>query len=120
MLVIDTKNIKLAESTNDPMVEQGPVFRSLLVDGKVSGGYNIAIVKYDHATRLKWHTHDSEQIIYATEGKGILATPTEEHIVTPGMIVVVPAGEVHYHGAAGEGSFTHIAFYSGSSRIISK
>jgi quercetin dioxygenase-like cupin family protein len=85
MLVIDTRGAKLEESKNDPMVETGPVFRLLLADGKATGGYSMAIVKYDAGTRLKWHTHDSEQIIYATEGKGVLATP-EEHIVNPGMI----------------------------------
>jgi quercetin dioxygenase-like cupin family protein len=120
MLVIDTKDINLAESTNDPMVEKGPVFRSLVVDGKTTGGYSAAIVKYNAGTKLNWHTHDSEQIIYATEGKGILATNKEEHVVTPGMLVVVPAGEIHYHGATKDSSFTHIAFFSGSSKVVSK
>ena len=118
MIVVDTKGISLAEAENDPMVEHGPVFRSLLIDGKTTGGYSIAIVKYYAGAKLNWHTHDSEQIIYATEGKGILATEKEEHVVTPGMLVVIPAGELHYHGAAGDSSFTHIAFYSGSSKVV--
>jgi quercetin dioxygenase-like cupin family protein len=120
MIVVDTNGVKLAESQNDPMVDKGPVYRSLLVDGKVSRGYSMAIVKYDKGSKLKWHTHDSEQIILGTEGKGILATRKEEHIVTPGVVVVVPAGEVHYHGAAQGNTFTHIAFYSGASQILDK
>jgi hypothetical protein len=50
MIVIDTKGVKLEESKNDPMVDTGPVFRSLLADGKVTGGYSMAIVKYDAGT----------------------------------------------------------------------
>jgi quercetin dioxygenase-like cupin family protein len=120
MIVVETKGLKLAESQNDPMVDLGPVFRALLVDGKTSGGYSIAVVKYNSGSKLKWHTHDSEQIIYGTEGKGILATRTKENIVTPGTVVVVQAGEEHYHGAAPGSSFTHIAFYSGSSKVLPK
>lgn len=120
MIVVDTKGVKLEEAKNDPMVGVGPVFRKLLVDGKISKGYSMAIVKYDKGSKLKWHTHDSEQIIIGTDGKGILATKEQEHIVTPGVVVVVPAGEVHYHGAAPGKSFTHIAFYSGSSQVLDK
>jgi quercetin dioxygenase-like cupin family protein len=120
MIIVETKGLKLSESKNDPMVGTGPVFRELLVDGKTTGGYSSAIVKYATGSRLNWHTHDSEQIIYATEGKGILATREKENIITPGMIVVIPAGEVHYHGAAAGSTFTHIAFYSGSSKVLSK
>ena len=120
MLVIDTKGMELPESKNDVMVDKGPVFRSLLVDGKTTRGYSIAIVSYSPGSKLKWHKHDSEQILYVTEGKGILATEKEEHIVTPGMVVVIPAGEVHYHGATGNTTFTHVAFYTGKSEVISQ
>ncbi len=119
MLIVDTKSLEIPESKNDAMVDKGPVFRSLMVDGKTSGGYSIAIVSYSPGSKLKWHTHDSEQILYVTEGKGILATKEKENIVTPGMVVVIPAGEVHYHGATGDTTFTHVAFYTGKSEILS-
>lgn len=120
MLTVDTRGLELPESKNDVMVDKGPVFRSLLVDGKVTGGYSIALVTYSPGSRLRWHTHDSEQILYVTEGKGILATQREEHVVTPGMIVVIPAGEVHRHGATEDTSFTHVAFYTGKSEVTSQ
>lgn len=120
MLIVHTEGLELPESKNDVMVDEGPIFRSLLVDGNVTGGYSIAIVTYSPGSKLRWHTHDSEQIIYVTEGKGILATQKEQHVVTPGMIVVIPAGEVHYHGATGDTLFTHIALYTGKSEVTSK
>lgn len=91
MLVVETKAVKLPEAKNDAMVDKGPVFRSLVVDGKTTGGYSIAVVSYSPGSKLRWHVHDSEQILYVTEGKGILATREEKHVVTPGMIVVIPA-----------------------------
>ncbi len=120
MLIVNTEGLELPESKNDVMVEKGPVFRSLLVDGRITGGYSIAIVTFSPGAKLKWHTHDSEQIIYVAEGKGILATQKDQYIVTPGMMVVIPAGEIHYHGATGDTSFSHIALYTGKSEVISK
>ena len=120
MLIVETENLELPESKNDAMVDTGTVFRSLLVDGQKTGGYSIAMLTYNPGTKLKWHSHDSEQIIYVTDGKGVLATREEQHLVTPGMIVVIPAGEVHYHGAAEDTTFSHIAFYTGTSKILSE
>jgi quercetin dioxygenase-like cupin family protein len=118
MIIVDTKGVKMPESKNE-MVEKSPIYRALLVEGKTSGGYDIAILNYGPGARTRWHVHDSEQIIYVTEGKGILANKKEENVVTPGMIVVIPAGEVHYHGAAKDKSFSHIAFFSGKSEVTS-
>jgi quercetin dioxygenase-like cupin family protein len=118
MIVIDTKGLELPESKNDVMVDKGPVFRSLLVDGKTTSGYSIAIVSYSPGSKLKWHKHDSEQILYITGGKGILATQKEENVVTPGMVIVIPAGEIHYHGATENTPFTHVAFYTGKSEVV--
>jgi quercetin dioxygenase-like cupin family protein len=120
MLIVDAKGVKLSESKDDVMVQKGPIYRSLLVDGNISGGYSIAVVSFIPGTKLRWHIHDSEQIIYVTEGKGIIATQKQEYVVIPGMIVVIPAGEVHYHGATKDTSFTHIAFYRGKSQVISE
>ncbi len=120
MIIVDTQGLKLPESQNDPMVDKGPVYRSLLVDGKTSGGYSIAVVSYSPGSQLNWHKHDSEQILYVTEGKGILATRQKENLVTPGMVIVIPAGEIHTHGATQDSSFTHIAFFSGKSEVLDK
>jgi quercetin dioxygenase-like cupin family protein len=120
MIIVNTKGLKPPESQNDPMVDKGPVYRSLLVDGKTTHGYSIAIVSYSPGSKLNWHKHDMEQILYVTEGKGILATRQKENIVTPGMLVVIPAGEDHTHGATQDSTFTHIAFYSGRSEITAR
>jgi 4-carboxymuconolactone decarboxylase len=38
-----------------------------------------------------------------------VATREEEKVVTPGTIVYIAPGEVHWHGATGDSSFSHIA-----------
>ena len=43
-----------------------------------------------------------------TAGKGVVATEKEERIVTGGDIVLIPAGEKHWHGSGGDSDFSHI------------
>ena len=48
-------------------------------------------------------------ILYVTRGKGIVATEKEEIEVTAGTLVLFPAGENHWHGAAKDSEFSHIS-----------
>jgi 4-carboxymuconolactone decarboxylase len=73
--------------------------------------YDINNVNFGRGTRLKFHTHDSEQILIVTAGRGIVATEQEEMTVTPGDVVFIPAGEKHWHGAAEDSEFSHIFIY---------
>lgn len=108
MIVINSYDVK-AEETSDEIVGQGPVYRKSLIDAKDTGGFGILLVTFSPGARLNFHTHTYEQILYVTEGKGIVATPQEERIVTPGAVIFIPPGEVHWHGATEDSSFSHIA-----------
>ena len=94
MIVVNTNEAALAE-LNDEIVQKGPVNRRLLLSDKDTGGFGATLVTFDAGAKLNFHTHDSEQILYITDGKGILATKDKEYVVTPGCIVFIPAGEVH-------------------------
>ena len=48
--------------------------------------------------------------LYIVEGEGIVATESEEHRVRAGDVVVVPAGEQHWHGATADSAMAHLAF----------
>jgi quercetin dioxygenase-like cupin family protein len=117
MIIVNTSDAKPAE-TRDEMVDRGPVYRALLVDPKTTGGFGVALVRFAPGAKLKFHTHTSEQLLYVTEGKGIVATQKEEYTVTPGSVVIIPAGEVHWHGATKDTSFTHVAWYKGQSQVV--
>jgi quercetin dioxygenase-like cupin family protein len=108
MIIVNSNNIK-AVALDDEIVEKGPVNRRPLIDAKVTGGFGAALVTFSAGAKLNFHTHDSEQILYVTEGKGIMATRDKQYTITPGCIVFIPAGEVHWHGATADSSLSHIA-----------
>jgi quercetin dioxygenase-like cupin family protein len=101
----------------DPFMARGHMSMLRLLNAADSGGTSVGLVTFPPGTRLAWHTHTGEQILYVTEGKGILATRYKEYVVTPGMIVFIPPGEDHWHGATDDSSFTHLAVHRGESKV---
>jgi quercetin dioxygenase-like cupin family protein len=75
----------------------------------VSEHVRLTVVRFAPGARTKMHAHDFEQVLIITEGRGILATDTEEYIVEPGAVVVIPPGEPHRHGATGDTAMAHIS-----------
>ena len=73
-----------------------------------SGDYDMAVVSFGKGVRNKLHTHESDQILIITAGKGIVATENEQREVTVGDVVVLSAGEKHWHGATEDSDFSHI------------
>jgi quercetin dioxygenase-like cupin family protein len=108
MIVVNSEKIAAIE-TKDEIVRQGPVHRKSLIDTKDTGGFGVLLVTFGPGARLNFHAHTYEQILYVTEGKGIVATRSEEQIVTPGTTVFIAPGEIHWHGAVKNSSFSHIA-----------
>jgi quercetin dioxygenase-like cupin family protein len=108
MIVINSDNVA-AQETKDEIVRNGPVHRKTLIDPKDTGGFGVLLVSFGPGARLNFHAHTYEQILYVTEGKGIIATKSTEYIVTPGATVYIPPGEIHWHGAVENASFAHIA-----------
>ena len=86
----------------------GPgVMRQPVATGSLD--YNVNIIAFSKGTRTRFHTHESEQVLIVTSGVGIVATETEEHRVTTGDVILVPAGETHRHGATLDSEFAHIS-----------
>ena len=108
MIVVDSNSVKSVPLA-DEIVAKGPVNRRPLIDTKTTGGFGVALVTFSPGAKLNFHVHDSEQILYVTEGKGVIATKEKEYVITPGCIVFIPAGEAHMHGATGNTSLTHLA-----------
>jgi quercetin dioxygenase-like cupin family protein len=108
MIVTDSNSVA-AEETKDEIVAKGTVKRKSLIDSRDTGGFGVLLVTFSPGARLNFHTHDFEQILYVTDGKGIVATRDEEKIVTPGTAVYIGPGEIHWHGATNDSSFAHIA-----------
>jgi len=76
-----------------------------------SNEYEINNVNFGRGVRLKFHSHDSEQVLIVTAGMGIVATEQEETVVTAGDVIFIPKGEKHWHGATSDSEFSHIFLY---------
>ena len=83
----------------------GVTLQELLPD---SGAFRINIVNFGKGIRNKLHFHSTEQVLIVTSGTGIVATETDEHIVSIGDIIRIPAGEKHWHGATADSEFSHL------------
>jgi quercetin dioxygenase-like cupin family protein len=68
----------------------------------------MSIVNFGKGVRNKFHTHDGDQILIIIAGNGIVATEKEKKSVTVGEIILIPAGEKHWHGATKDSEFSHI------------
>ncbi len=67
-------------------------------------------VVFPKGTYNRWHSHKTGQILIATDGIGYHQTKEGElEILHPGDVVFCPAGVIHWHGAANENNFAHIA-----------
>jgi quercetin dioxygenase-like cupin family protein len=117
MIVVNSQDVKAVE-TSDEIVGKGPVHRKALFDAKDTGGFGALLVTFGPGARLNFHSHTFEQILYVTEGKGIVATRSEEKTVTPGAIVFIAPGEVHWHGATKDSSFSHIAIQKPGIKLV--
>lgn len=110
MIVVNSNSVEAVEMKTE-IVQKGPVHGKKLIDTETTGGFGVLLVKFSPGARLNFHTHTFEQILYVTEGKGIVATRGKEYVVTPGTVVFIPPGEDHWHGATNESSFSHISIH---------
>jgi quercetin dioxygenase-like cupin family protein len=100
------------EKTKAPMIgglmTGTQVWRQAILNPDDSTNFNFAIVAFDAGSRNKFHKHSGDQILIVTEGTGIVANDTESLTVTEGDVIVIPAGENHWHGAPDATSMAHI------------
>lgn len=87
----------------------GTVYATNLVDKKTSEQVTVTLVRFEAGGRNKWHTHGADQVLYVTEGRGIVATREQEHEIATGDIVHVPTGEVHWHGGTAHSGMAHLS-----------
>lgn len=99
-----------------PIFTGGQVFRQLIIDPSESESFNFSVVNSSAGARNKFHKHTSDQILIVTEGSGVVATDTEQRTVDAGDVILIPAGENHWHGAPGATPMSHIQIQARTSR----
>ena len=105
MKVIVIRDTETEEMTNN--VLSGKVTRQRIISER-NDELNIELVSFSKGATREFSTHTFDQVLYVTEGSGIIATETGEVTVTPGTFVFIPAGEKHRHGATEDSTFSHI------------
>jgi 4-carboxymuconolactone decarboxylase len=106
MKVMKTSDIEAQERAGG--LFKGRVTAQSVLDSD-SSNLRTSLINFDQGAVNVFHTHDYDQVLYVTAGEGIVATEKEEVRITPGTFVVIPAGEKHWHGAAPDSAFSHIA-----------
>ena len=76
-------------------------------------GVNVYSVFFEPKARTAWHSHPGGQILCVTAGKGRVVRADGSGALAfqigPGDIVYIAPNEKHWHGAAPDNVFTHIA-----------
>ena len=107
MKVVNTDEVIADDATANPIF-RGEVSIQTII-GKSNDEFRVTVVNFSPGAVNIFHTHTFDQVLYVTEGKGIVATETKEAVVTPGTVIYIPAGEKHWHGATGDSAFSHVA-----------
>lgn len=81
---------------------------------KPESGPFLANVTFEPGCRNNWHIHHADkgggQILVCTAGEGVYQEwGKEPQILHPGDVVYIKPGVKHYHGAAADSWFSHIA-----------
>jgi quercetin dioxygenase-like cupin family protein len=106
------------ERTTAPIF-RGEVYRTGMVGEGETNQLHLGVVRFAAGGRNVFHTHTYDQVLYVTEGEGIVATEQEEHRVRAGDVAVIPAGEKHWHGGTEATGMTHLAIGTpGTTEIV--
>ncbi|MCE8044397.1 cupin domain-containing protein [Halomonas daqingensis] len=80
----------------------------------LTDGVTINNVFFPPNARTHWHTHEQGQILLVVAGKGWICLAGEKaRAIRTGDTVWIPAGEVHWHGAASNSYLLHTAISLG-------
>ena len=87
----------------------GEVAAQTIVDDEAAELLRVTAVTFHDGARNRWHRHAADQVLVVTDGLGIIADEAEEHPVEPGDVILISAGERHWHGAQPGESMTHLS-----------
>ncbi|ADN02119.1 cupin domain-containing protein [Spirochaeta thermophila] len=83
--------------------------KMLVTDEKGIFDTQVYHVVFEPGARTHWHAHPGGQILIVTRGNGFYQEKgAPARLVTPGDVVEIPPGVVHWHGAGPDGEFAHI------------
>jgi quercetin dioxygenase-like cupin family protein len=87
---------------------------SLRATLRADDGTNIGVVHFAPGARTHWHHHPGGQFLYGVTGRGRVRSRDEDgHVLEPGDVIHVAAGEWHFHGGTPDSPLVHVAINGG-------
>lgn len=101
---------QVAARVADPARWAGQVWRADVLTTS-AGGLRSNRFTYAPGSRSNWHVHEGEQALIVLSGRGLVMWEGLDvaEAVGPGDWVHVTAGVAHWHGAAPDDTFVHLA-----------
>ena len=88
----------------------GTVFIDEVANCPAPAHLSVGRVTFEPGARTAWHTHPVVQVLHVLSGVGRVQREGEPiQTLRPGDTVHILAGERHWHGAAPDRLFTHLA-----------
>lgn len=116
MEIIKIKDVK-EQHLGAPLFTGGEVIRQSPVTDDKGSDLSIDYVHFEPGARNKLHSHENDQVLIVTHGRGIVATEGQEYEVGEDDVIYTPAGQPHYHGAGPDSDFTHISVTRAHTKI---
>src|SRR5579872_5478944 len=88
----------------------GTVFQDEIVVGAAPSRMRASVVSFTPGARTAWHAHPVGQTLYCLSGIGrICFQGSPPQALHPGDTVHIPPDTLHWHGAAPDRLFAHLA-----------
>jgi quercetin dioxygenase-like cupin family protein len=88
----------------------GTVLSDEVVVGAAPSRMRASVVSFTPGGRTAWHSHPVGQTLYCLSGAGRVQREGEQvQELRPGDVVVIPPDVRHWHGAAPDRLFSHLA-----------
>jgi quercetin dioxygenase-like cupin family protein len=109
MVKITTQDFSASAVQDRPEMFIGEVRGQNLVAEGEAPSQRVTAISFVDGARNRWHRHSTEQVLVVTHGEGIIADGDGEHPIVAGDVVLIQAGERHWHGARLGSSMTHLS-----------
>jgi len=88
----------------------GVVWQDEVIVGKAPSRMRATMVSFTPGARTAWHSHPVGQVLYCVSGVGRLCLKGEPpRVLNPGDTGIIPPNTLHWHGAAPDRLFAHLA-----------
>jgi quercetin dioxygenase-like cupin family protein len=89
----------------------GVVWQDEVVVGKAPSRMRATVVSFTPGARTAWHAHPVGQVLYCLSGIGriCIGKGSRPQALHPGDTVMIPPDTLHWHGAAPDRLFAHLA-----------